>query len=49
MTDSEQTSEATERHMAGAGRALRAAGAGCSGHADISERVEEIFAAEVAP
>lgn len=49
MTDSEQTSEAIERHVTGGGRRLRAAGAGRSGRDDISERVEEIFAAEVAP
>ena len=43
MTDSGQTSEATERHVAGGGRALGAAGAGRSGHDGISERMEEIL------
>ena len=49
MTVSELTREAIERHVAGAPRGLRAAGAGRSGHSDISERIEEILAAEVAP
>ena len=49
MTDSEQTSEQVECHVAGGIRRLRAARAGRSGCDDISERVREILAAEVAP
>jgi predicted transcriptional regulator len=45
MTISELTREAVERHLGG--RHLLAAGAGRSGHTDISERIEEILAAEV--
>jgi hypothetical protein len=45
MTISELTREAVERHLGG--RRLLAAGAGRSGHTDISERIEEILAAEV--
>jgi predicted transcriptional regulator len=45
MTISELTREAIERHLGG--RRLLAAGAGRSGHTDISERIEEILAAEV--
>jgi hypothetical protein len=51
ITISELTREAVERHLvAGSGRhrrRLHAAGAGRSGQADISERIEEILAAEV--
>lgn len=53
ITISEITREAIEAHLggpqggAGGGRRrLRAAGAGASGRTDISERVEEILAAE---
>lgn len=49
MADSEQTSEAIGCYVAGKTRGFRAAGAGRSGHDDISERVEEILAAELAP
>ena len=49
MTDSEQTSEQIERHVASGIRRLRAARAGRSGCDDIFERVQEILAAEVAP
>jgi predicted transcriptional regulator len=45
MTISELTREAVERHLGG--RRLLAAGAGRSGETDISERIEEILAAEV--
>ena len=50
-TISEITREAIEAHLGGrAGRAgrrrLHAAGAGASGRTDISERIEEILAAE---
>jgi hypothetical protein len=45
MTISELTREAVERHLGG--RRLLAAGAGHSGQTDISERIEEILAAEV--
>jgi predicted transcriptional regulator len=45
LTVSELTREAIERHLGG--RRLRAAGAGRSGRADISERIEEILQAEV--
>lgn len=50
VTVSELTREAIEVHL-GAGRRRRkllAAGAGASGHADISERIEELLAEEVA-
>ena len=49
MTISEVTREAIERHVGGPPRRLRAAGAGRSGRDDISERIEEILAAEVTP
>ena len=49
MTVSALTREAIERHVTGSGHRLRAAGAGRSGRDDISERIEEILAAEVAP
>ncbi len=51
VTVSELTREAIES-MLGAprdGRRFLAAGAGASGHHDISERIEEIIADEVAP
>jgi predicted transcriptional regulator len=44
MTISELTREAIERHLGR--RRLLAAGAGRSGHTDISERIEEILEAE---
>jgi predicted transcriptional regulator len=47
MTISELTREAVERHLGGSGRRLGAAGAGRSGRADISERIEEILSEEV--
>jgi predicted transcriptional regulator len=45
------TREAIEAHLSGGRtrRRLLAAGAGASGRADISERIEEIIAAETAP
>jgi hypothetical protein len=46
-TISEVTREALEAHLVGPGRRLGAAGAGRSGRDDVSERVEEILAAEV--
>ena len=46
-TVSELTREAIEHHLGGRQRHLRAAGAGRSGRDDISERIEEILAAEV--
>ena len=49
MTVSALTREAIERHVTGGVRRLRAAGAGSSGCDDISERIEEILAAEVVP
>ncbi len=48
ITVSELTREAIEGHLGGRGRSLRAAGAGRSGRDDISERIEEILASEVA-
>lgn len=48
ITTSELTREAIEEHLGGHHRRLRAAGAGRSGRDDISERTEEILAAEVA-
>lgn len=50
VTVSQLTREAIEVHL-GVGRRRRkllAAGAGASGHADISERIEELLAEEVA-
>jgi plasmid stability protein len=50
MTMSELTREAVEAHLAGRHgrrRRLLAAGAGRSGQSDVSERIEEILAAEV--
>lgn len=49
-TISELTREAIEAHLGGSRtrRRLLAAGAGASGHGAISERIEEILAAEVA-
>lgn len=49
ITVSELTRNAIEDHLGGRRRRLRAAGAGHSGRDDISERIEEILAAEVAP
>lgn len=48
ITVSELTREAIERHLGGRDRQLRAAGAGRSGRDDVSERIEELLAAEVA-
>ena len=47
ITVSELTREAIEDHLGGYPRRLEAAGAGRSGRDDISERIEEILAAEV--
>jgi predicted transcriptional regulator len=49
LTISELTREAIEAHLGGSRkrRKLLAAGVGASGHHDISERIEEILAAEV--
>ncbi len=46
MTISELTREAIETHL-GPRRRLAAAGAGRSGRDDVSERIEEILAAEL--
>jgi plasmid stability protein len=48
-TVSALTREAIEAHIGGTGgrRTLLAAGAGASGHRDVSERIEEILASEV--
>jgi predicted transcriptional regulator len=50
-TVSDLTREAIEAHLGGARtrRRLMAAAAGASGHADISERIEEILANEDPP
>ena len=48
ITVSELAREAMQAHL-GARTALGAAAAGRSGHDDISERVEEILASDVAP
>lgn len=48
ITVSELTREAIEHHLGGGQRRLMAAGAARSGRADISERIEEILAAEAA-
>jgi predicted DNA-binding protein len=47
ITISEITREAIESYLGGPRRRLLAAAAGRSGRADISERIEEILAAEV--
>lgn len=47
MTISDLTREAIEQHLGGRHRRLEAAGIGHSGRDDISERIEEILAAEV--
>jgi predicted transcriptional regulator len=51
MTVSALTREAIEHHLGGGGgrRRLGAAAAGRSGRDDISERIEEILAAELSP
>lgn len=51
MTISELSREALEAYLGGTTtpRRLRAAAAGHSGRSDISERIEEILAAEVEP
>ena len=49
MTLSELTRLAIEEHLGGRQRKLGAAAAGRSGRDDISERIEEILAAEAAP
>lgn len=49
VTVSTLTREAIESHLGGRQRHLGAAAAGRSGRDDISERIEEILAAEVAP
>ena len=48
MTISELTREAIQAHLGGR-RQFLSAGAGRSGRTDVSERIEEILAAEVAP
>ncbi len=50
-TIAEITREAIEAHLGARSghRKLRAAAVGASGHADISERIEEILAAEFSP
>lgn len=49
LTVSQLTREAIEVHLGGRGRRrkLLAAGAGASGHADISGRIDELLAQEV--
>jgi predicted transcriptional regulator len=49
ITISELTREAIQQHLNAGKRRLEAAGAGKSGRDDISERIEEILAAEVQP
>ena len=46
-TISDVTRAALEAHLRSGRRALRAAAAGHSGHADISERIEQIISAEL--
>ena len=46
-TISEVTRTALEKHLGGRRRRLAAAGAGRSGRADVSERIEEILRREV--
>jgi predicted transcriptional regulator len=47
VTISDVTRSALEDHLRGGRRRLRAAGAGHSGHSDVSERIEEIISAEL--
>jgi hypothetical protein len=47
ITISDVTREALEAHLGGGRRVLRSAGVGNSGRSDISERIEEILAAEL--
>ena len=51
LTISDVSREALEEYfgMTGVGRRLNAAAAGRSGRSDVSERIEEILAAEVGP
>jgi predicted transcriptional regulator len=51
VTVSQVTREAIEEHLGGPRqrRTLLAAGAGASGHGDISERIEEILAGKAQP
>jgi predicted transcriptional regulator len=50
VTIADVTRTALEQHLGTGGRRkLSAAAAGRSGHSDISERIEEILAAEIAP
>ena len=46
VTIADVTRAALEEHLGGGRRKLRAKGAGRSGRSDISERIEEILAAE---
>lgn len=48
VTIADVTRTALEQHLGGGGgRRLGAAAAGRSGHSDVSERIEEILAAEM--
>ncbi|WP_234812083.1 CopG family transcriptional regulator [Mycolicibacter longobardus] len=51
LTISDVSREALEAYLGttGTGRLLKAAAAGRSGRSDVSERIEEILAAEVGP
>lgn len=50
VTIADVTRTALEQHLgAGERRRLSAAASGRSGHSDVSERIEEILASEIAP
>jgi len=50
VTIADVTRTALEQHLgAGGRRHLSAAAVGRSGHSDVSERIEEILASEIAP
>lgn len=50
VTIADVTRTALEQHLeVGGRRRLGAAGSGHSGHSDVSERIEEILASEIAP
>jgi hypothetical protein len=50
VTIADITRAALEQHLGTGGRRrLGAAASGRSGHSDVSERIEEILAAEIAP
>lgn len=47
MTISELTREAIEAHLGGARRRFRSAGAGASGHGELSTRIDQLLAEDL--